>query len=32
MKLAVNTGGANAYIRKPCHPGEFVDAIDRLCH
>jgi two-component system, chemotaxis family, chemotaxis protein CheY len=32
MKLAVNTGGANAYIRKPCHPGEFVDAVDRLCH
>ena len=32
MKVAVKTGGANAYIRKPCAPGEFVDAVNRLCN
>ena len=32
MKAAVRTGGANAYINKPCHPGAFVDAVNRLCH
>jgi hypothetical protein len=28
---AVRTGGANAYIRKPCLPGESVDTVNRLC-
>ena len=32
MKLAVNTGGANAYIRKPCQASEFIDTVNRLCH
>lgn len=31
MKAAVRTGGANVYIRKPCKPSEFVDAVQKLC-
>lgn len=31
MKMAVRTGGANAFIKKPCQPGAFVDAVNRLC-
>lgn len=32
MRVAVRTGGANAYICKPCLPGEFVDTVNRLCN
>lgn len=32
MKMAVRTGGANAFIKKPCAPGAFVDAVNRLCN
>jgi len=31
MKAAVRTGGANAFINKPCPPGVFVDVVNRLC-
>ena len=31
-KLALRTGGAQAYLKKPCHPGDLLDAVNRLCH
>lgn len=31
MKAAVRTGGAQAFLNKPCMPGVFVDAVQRLC-
>lgn len=31
MKAAVRTGGANAYIRKPCKPTEFISVVQHLC-
>lgn len=31
-KLALRTGGAQGYLKKPCHPGDLLDAVNRLCH
>jgi two-component system, chemotaxis family, chemotaxis protein CheY len=30
-KGAARAGGAQAYLTKPCNPGVFVDAVNRLC-
>ena len=30
-KGAARAGGAQAYLTKPCKPGVFVDAVNRLC-
>lgn len=30
-KGAAQAGGAQAYLVKPCKPGVFVDAVNRLC-
>lgn len=30
-KDAARDGGAQAYLTKPCKPGVFVDAVNRLC-
>ena len=32
MKAAIRTGGAQAYLKKPCHPGAFTDAVNALCN
>lgn len=30
-KGAARDGGAQAYMTKPCNPGAFIDAVNRLC-
>ena len=30
-RLAVRTAGAKAFISKPCHCGDLLDAVNRLC-
>lgn len=30
-KGAARSGGAQAYLTKPCKPGIFIDAVNRLC-
>lgn len=32
MKAAIRTGGAQAYLKKPCHPGVFTNAVNALCN